>query len=353
MRKTFLMLSLLLSSVIAVAQGINFQDLTFDQALAKAKEENKLVFIDSYTDWCGPCIMMAKEIFPMKEMGDYFNPKFISVKYNAEKGEDGPAVKKRFGITAYPTFLILDGDGNLIHMFAGGVLGLGFIDKVEESFNPDLAFGNLKQRYETGERNTKLVISYIKALQGTFTTDVTPLINEFANSLSDEELISEDCLFLFDDHAPLGSKREKFFTENIEKFRLAVDRKTIDNIAKKKYEAYYARFIGKQRVIDKADIDIKNKQLANLNLTDAKVLNIYQSAIQTFISKENADVLFSQIKEFSKDSDKNELDRLLYFVLPSVGELWSKEQVGELITLINNDRTRDSIIKAVERIKRG
>ena len=109
---------------------------------------------------------MAHDIFPMKEMGDYFNPKYISIKSNAEKGEDGPAVKTKYGIKAYPTFLILDGDGNLIHMFAGGTLSLAFIDKVEESFNPDKAFGNLQKRYKSGERDKKLVANYIRVSNG-------------------------------------------------------------------------------------------------------------------------------------------------------------------------------------------
>ena len=42
-------------SIITNAQdGVKFEDLTFEQALAKAKVENKLVFMDCYTSWCGP-----------------------------------------------------------------------------------------------------------------------------------------------------------------------------------------------------------------------------------------------------------------------------------------------------------
>ncbi len=109
----------------------------------------------------------------MKEMGDYFNPKYICIKANAEKGEEGPAIKEKFGIKAYPTFAILNNDGNLIHMFAGGVLGLEFIDKVEESFNPELAFGELQKRYNAGERSKKLTSSYLQALQDTLTSTNT------------------------------------------------------------------------------------------------------------------------------------------------------------------------------------
>lgn len=222
MKKCILVLAIVLSSVAPFAQGVNFQELTLKEACAKAKAENKLVFIDCYTDWCGPCRLMTEEIFPMKEMGDYFNPKYICIKANAEKGEEGPAIKEKFGIKAYPTFVILNNDGNLIHMFAGGVLGLEFIDKVEESFNPELAFGELQKRYNAGERSKKLTSSYLQALQHTYTTNVGPLIEEFANSLSDDELICEECLFLFDEHARLGSPREKFLTQHVEKFREVV-----------------------------------------------------------------------------------------------------------------------------------
>lgn len=63
----------------------NFRDITFDQAIEAAQKENKLVFVDFYTDWCGPCKMMARDVFPQKELGDYMNDKFVSVKLNAEK----------------------------------------------------------------------------------------------------------------------------------------------------------------------------------------------------------------------------------------------------------------------------
>ena len=78
----------LVLSVMAFAQtGVDFQHLTFDEALAKAKAEKKLVFVDCYTTWCGPCKMMTTKIFPMKEAGEFFNPRFVCVKFDMEQGE--------------------------------------------------------------------------------------------------------------------------------------------------------------------------------------------------------------------------------------------------------------------------
>ena len=76
----------LVLSVMAFAQtGVDFQHLTFDEALAKAKAEKKLVFVDCYTTWCGPCKMMTTKIFPMKEAGEFFNPRFVCVKFDMKK----------------------------------------------------------------------------------------------------------------------------------------------------------------------------------------------------------------------------------------------------------------------------
>ena len=63
----------------------NFRSISFDEALKVAANENKLVFIDFYTDWCGPCKKMAREVFPQKEVGDFMNAKFVNLKLNAEK----------------------------------------------------------------------------------------------------------------------------------------------------------------------------------------------------------------------------------------------------------------------------
>ena len=54
-------------------EGVCFRDLSYHQALEVAKAEKKLLFVDCYTSWCGPCQQMAKEVFSQKEAGDYFN----------------------------------------------------------------------------------------------------------------------------------------------------------------------------------------------------------------------------------------------------------------------------------------
>jgi thioredoxin-related protein len=97
---------------------INFESEGWKAALAKAKKENKLIFLDAYTQWCRPCIQMAKDIFTLDNVADFYNGNFINVSMDMEKG-DGPAVNKQYKIAAYPAFVFVDGDGHVVYQDGG------------------------------------------------------------------------------------------------------------------------------------------------------------------------------------------------------------------------------------------
>ncbi|MFT5823627.1 MAG: thioredoxin 1 [Crocinitomix sp.] len=88
--------------------GINFFHGTWQEALAIAQEENKLIFLDAYAAWCGPCKMMARTTFKEKEVGDFFNANFINVKMDMEKHAEGPRLSNDLYLTAYPTLYFLN-----------------------------------------------------------------------------------------------------------------------------------------------------------------------------------------------------------------------------------------------------
>ena len=118
--KKILVLGVLLSFVFTTRanEGIQFSEGTWKEILSMAKKENKLVFIDVFTSWCGPCKMMSAEIFPKKEVGTLFNASFVNYKIDAEKGE-GIDIAKKFNVRAFPTYLFVNGDGQLIYRTTG------------------------------------------------------------------------------------------------------------------------------------------------------------------------------------------------------------------------------------------
>ena len=97
--KKFVLLFIYMFLIVHVFAQTNFQELSLEKALEKAKGEGKgkMVFIDSYTSWCGPCKIMAKEVLPLKEVGDFLNERFVCVKYDMEKGE-GPEIAKKYRV---------------------------------------------------------------------------------------------------------------------------------------------------------------------------------------------------------------------------------------------------------------
>ncbi len=107
--------------------GIIFFHGTLVEAKAKANKENKLLFIDCFTTWCGPCKSMSKKIFTQKEVGDYYNKNFICLKMDMELAE-GMSVQEKYGVEAYPTYLFIDSKGNIKHRDLGYIDAKKFIE---------------------------------------------------------------------------------------------------------------------------------------------------------------------------------------------------------------------------------
>jgi thioredoxin-related protein len=157
--KQILSLVTLVFGVFVFSQtGIKFEESNFKTILEKAKKENKLIFLDAFTTWCGPCKLMAKNIFPLQTVGDYYNANFVNAKIDMEKGE-GIEIAKKYKVQAYPTYLFIDGDGKEVHRTLGYVLEKDFIQFGKDALNPESRISTLLKRFDDGEKDPEFLKS--------------------------------------------------------------------------------------------------------------------------------------------------------------------------------------------------
>ena len=117
MKKLLILAVMALTFVIAKATnnneidagnpGINFNHQSWKEIVNKAKTDNKLIFVDFYTQWCGPCYNMATTVFTLPAVGSFYNNNFVCAKIDTENGE-GIELAKKYGIHSYPTYLFID-----------------------------------------------------------------------------------------------------------------------------------------------------------------------------------------------------------------------------------------------------
>lgn len=253
--------------------GVYFEDLTFEQALEKAKLNRQMVFVDCYTSWCGPCKYMTSKIFPQEKMGDYLN-RFICVKYDMEKGE-GPELAKRFGVAAYPTFLLIDMNGNVRHKIVGGGEPDQFIKRVEEAFDENKATGVLEAKYKSGNREPAFLANYVQMLVATYGKNADVVANELFQRLNDEEKVSEDYWFLYTNAslAPAGSAAYNYLLNNRDKFVKSLGEEVVEQHFIKLYNTRLDKVINARPGSIKVDsIDRLKKEIVALKLTNDKVL---------------------------------------------------------------------------------
>ena len=117
---------------IPVDQGIVFFVSSLIEGLEKAKVENKLLFVDCYTTWCGPCKILKQYTFKDATLGDYMKDNYVALAIDMETSE-GVILAKKYGIEAYPTLLFLDKYGRVVNHQVGGIGAEALLVKAEQT----------------------------------------------------------------------------------------------------------------------------------------------------------------------------------------------------------------------------
>lgn len=276
--KKFISGLFLFSAVAAFSQeAIQFQDLPFKDLIAKAKKEKKIVFIDAYTSWCGPCKMMERNVFTQKSVGDYYNSNFINAHFDMEKGE-GRDIATKYGVRSYPTYLFLNGDGELVSQNYGYMEAGMFLTMAQDVNSPNNKKGSLKDRFAAGEKDPEFLINIMKLNSSSdFTFAKAASERYFENRKKTEELTKDDVGLLLFFLKSTEDKNYKTFT----------DRKA--EIIKFLPEETYKEFDNQIRLgsIVEQSIDHKNKKI-----NDA----YFMKTAEPLVGKHDAEIKLNQTK---------------------------------------------------------
>lgn len=234
-------------SVNAQEEGIKFFHGPIAEAMAKAKATGKLIFVDGYTSWCGPCKRMSSETFTKPDVGNFYNANFINMKIDMEK-EEGPEVARKYNVSAYPTLLFIDGDGKLVLKDMGfkgteALITVGRTALKQNDKSPEF-----KEKYDAGDHSPELLYNYAYALLQSG-QDNLKIANEYLKSQKD--LKTENNLkFIFDF---TGEADSRIFGLLLENKDLIIKERGAEAFTQKVKQAC-------QKTVQKA-IDFKNEDL--------------------------------------------------------------------------------------------
>ncbi|MBB6237945.1 thiol-disulfide isomerase/thioredoxin [Pedobacter sp. AK013] len=355
MKKLIIAALLVLTGSLTYAQNrqINFEKLSLKEALAKAKQEKKTVFVDCFTSWCVPCKQMEANVFTKDSVADFYNKNFINIKVDMEKGE-GPELRKFYAVGAYPSYIILDTAGKVKNKFVGGMPVKEFLANAQKGLSTDSDEALLNARYERGERMPELMRAYIKQKVKVMEISRAKQLNdELMALLTPQQKASPENWFLFGQNrytmylSDLFSPNFLYLTNHWKDFAEQNTKDTVDKklssvyrqiaswtlngfyfkvkpFDKNNYEAYKAQ-IGKTQMPDKAQLlALMDIAIAAGEKNEPEVRRLLLKNLSTF-SEDNRRILFDyptfvrtikgfkfpQIEELSNEISKSSTNPFL------------------------------------------
>ncbi len=164
----------------------------WNNALADAKNNDKLVFLDIYATWCGPCKYLDNNVFTDKSLGEYYNAHYVNLKMDGETPFGAEMVRK-FALSGYPTLFFLQPDEELITKIVG-VREADTLTSIGKTINENVdRLGYYKDNFNEGNLNAIELKNYQDLL---IKTEQKELANQVATkvipSLTEEDILNPD-----------------------------------------------------------------------------------------------------------------------------------------------------------------
>lgn len=228
MKKSIFLVLLAISSLVKAQEtGVVFlHDTVLSTALAQAEKQGKLLFVDCYTTWCGPCKNLSKNIFPLKEVGDFYNQHFVNAKFDMDQPE-GKMMMEKYQIRGFPTLLFLNANGELVHLSIGGGGAEDIIELGKAALDTTKNLISLLKKIKNGDRSEATLTLYLQSNPNEDNKEV--LLNEYFNRLDDEGKLSKPAWELLRNYIrDMDHKQFQFLLANRSEFEKSFGKPEVD-----------------------------------------------------------------------------------------------------------------------------
>lgn len=306
--KRLLIFSLILMGLSALqppanAQGIDFFQGTWEEALEEAKAQQKVIFVDAYAVWCGPCRRMANNVFTHSKVGSFYNENFINLKLDME-AEENMTFRQKYPVSAFPTLYYIDFTGEVVQQVRGAQDVEGFLNLGSAALNKIDRSEEFAESYEAGNRDPELVYNYVRALNQAG----KPSLKISNDYLRDQEDLTTETNLRFILEATVEADSRIFGL--LIKHRDAIENLVGEELVKQRIQfacentAQKAAEYKTEMLLEEAQDKMKDHYSAQ-----AKTFKI-QSNLEYYLARRNDKEYLKAAKAYSKKSDPDDMDLL-------------------------------------------
>lgn len=169
-------------------RSIQFIEKPWQEILSLSKQQEKLIFLDGYTTWCGPCKWMASNMFTNDTIADLYNRNFICAHFDMEKGE-GPQLSAKYEVKAYPTLLFINQNGEMVHKRVGAPQKVSdYIEMANVAVTPGEGLAAVQKKHQEGERSAVFMFKYFRRLQDAY-SPVGEAVDNYISGIPENDYI--------------------------------------------------------------------------------------------------------------------------------------------------------------------
>ena len=268
------------------------------------------------------------------------NMKPFIEKVDMEKGE-GIELAKKYKVSAYPTMLVLDAEGNVIYTLVGACDANSLVQQVRQHSDPSKGYAVCKKAYETGERTPEVVANYITVMIAA--KEMTPqqgdsLANAYCQALSDQDFVAKETWMLLES-CIFNPQGETF--ARMMKLHDALTKETEAQKVDKKIErvAFLYAIDYLRGVAGKDAVMAVLGQVKEGTYPDEYTLKLVYELLQLNDTAAVMDFFKTRVKNMKNAQDRLNMDTLIPYYMPKATDEQKKEMEKYIEeTLQNCDR---------------